>query len=98
MDLRVGQILEAEKLPKANKLLKLKVDIGVEKRTIVSGIAKHFSPDDLPGKKIVVVANLAPKKLMGVDSAGMILLAEDDDGNLDFVVPEKGSQPGHIVK
>ena len=98
LDLRVGQILSAEKLPKANKLLKLHVDIGVEKRTIVSGIAKHFEIDVLPGKKVVVVANLAPKKLMGVESAGMILLAEDENGNLDFVIPEKDSKPGHIVK
>ena len=98
MDLRVGQILTAEKMPKANKLLKLEVDIGVEKRTIVSGIAKDFDPEELPGKKVVVLANLTPKKLRGVESNGMILLAEDEEGRLDFVVPESSSQPGHVVK
>ncbi len=98
MDLRVGQIVTAEKMPKANKLLKLEVDIGIEKRTIVSGIAKDFDPSELPGKKVVVLANLAPKKLRGVESNGMILLAENEAGNLDFVVPESGSEPGHIVK
>ncbi len=78
IDLRVGQVLEAEKVPKSKKLLKLLVDLGFEKRTIVSGIALSFEPDQLIGKKIIVVANLAPAKIMGIESQGMVLAAGDD--------------------
>lgn len=85
LDIRAGEILEAEKIEKSDKLLKLKVDIGIETRTIVSGIAKHVDMDKIIGQKVSVVANLAPKKLMGVESAGMILMAEDTEGNLSFV-------------
>ncbi|MBO6524329.1 MAG: methionine--tRNA ligase [Balneolaceae bacterium] len=84
LDLRAGQILSAEKIKKSDKLLKLQVDLGLEKRTIVSGIAKHVDIDSLKGQKVCVVANLAPKKLMGVESQGMILMAEDAEGNLKF--------------
>ncbi|MEK6450345.1 MULTISPECIES: methionine--tRNA ligase [Myroides] len=88
LDLRVGTILEAEKMPKANKLLVLKVDTGLDVRTIVSGIAEHFSPEEVIGKKVTVLANLAPRKLRGVESQGMILMTEDPDGKLVFVNPD----------
>ena len=88
MDIRLGQILKAEKVEKSNKLLKMYVDTGLDKRTIVSGIAKYFTPEEVIGKQVSVLANLAPRKIMGVESQGMILLAEDHDGKLVFVTPE----------
>ena len=88
IDLKIATILAAEKVEKADKLLKLEVDLGFEKRTIVSGIAMHFKPEELIGKQVVVVANLAPRKMRGIESNGMILLAEDADGKLHFVSPE----------
>ncbi|HTB53014.1 MAG TPA: methionine--tRNA ligase [Ferruginibacter sp.] len=88
IDLKIATILAAEKVEKADKLLKLEVDLGFEKRTIVSGIAMHFKPEELIGKQVVVVANLAPRKMRGIESNGMILLAEDVDGKLHFVSPE----------
>ena len=87
IDLKVGTILAAEKVEKADKLLKLEVDLGFEKRTIVSGIALHFKPEDIIGKQVVVVANLAPRKMRGIESQGMILMAEDKGGKLHFVSP-----------
>jgi methionyl-tRNA synthetase len=87
IDLKVGTILTAEKVEKADKLLKLEVDLGFEKRTIVSGIAMHFKPEDIVGKQVVVVANLAPRKMRGIESQGMILMAEDKAGKLHFVSP-----------
>lgn len=95
LDIRAGEILEAEKIKKSDKLLKLKVDIGIEIRTIVSGIAKHVEMDKIIGQKVSVVANLAPKKLMGVESAGMILMAEDTEGNLKFV--DTDAEPGSTI-
>lgn len=95
LDIRAGEILEVEKIKKSDKLLKLKVDIGIETRTIVSGIAKHVDMDTLIGQKVSVVANLAPKKLMGVESAGMILMAEDTEGNLKFV--DTKAEPGSTI-
>ena len=95
MDLRVGTILEAEKMPKTKKLMVMKVDTGIDTRTIVSGIAEYFSPEELPGKKVTVLVNLAPRPLRGVESQGMILLAENPDGRLVFVGPEdEDSQNG----
>jgi methionyl-tRNA synthetase len=88
IDLKVGTILSAEKVEKADKLLKLEVDLGFEKRTIVSGIALHYQPEAIVGKQVVVVANLAPRKMRGIMSAGMILMAEDSAGKLHFVSPE----------
>ena len=85
MDLRIGTILEAEKMPKANKLLVLKVDTGIDVRTIVSGIAEHFKPEEVIGKQVTVLVNLAPRALRGVESQGMILMANDKDGKLVFV-------------
>jgi methionyl-tRNA synthetase len=87
LDLKVGTILSAEKVAKADKLLKLEVDLGFEKRVIVSGIAQHFQPADIIGKQVVVVANLAPRKMRGIESNGMILMAEDASGRLHFVNP-----------
>ena len=95
MDIRAGEIISAEKIEKSNKLLKITVDIGLEERTIVSGIANFFSPETLKGQKVAVVANLAPKKLMGVMSQGMILMAEEPNGNLKFV--ETTATPGSTI-
>jgi methionyl-tRNA synthetase len=90
LDIRVGTILEAEKMPKTKKLLVLKVDTGIDTRTIVSGIAESFKPEDIIGKRVTVLVNLAPRKLRGVESQGMILMTEDESGNLVFVNPDKG--------
>jgi len=99
LDLRVGTILEAEKMPKADKLLVFKVDLGFETRTIISGIAEHFNPEELIGKRVTVVANLAPRKLRGIESQGMILLSENNDGKLVFVNPdEEGVPSGKTIK
>jgi methionyl-tRNA synthetase len=87
MDLRCGTILEAEKVAKTKKLVRLEVDLGYEKRTIVSGIAEYYDPETLPGRKVSVLANLAPRKLKGIESQGMILLSENPDGSLHFVEP-----------
>ncbi|MEO0572781.1 MAG: methionine--tRNA ligase [Bacteroidota bacterium] len=89
MDLRVGTILEAEKMPKADKLIVMKIDTGLDTRTIVSGIAEHFKPEELVGKQVTVLANLAPRKLRGVESQGMILLTENTNGKLVFVNPDE---------
>ncbi len=88
IDLKIGTILSAEKVEKADKLLKLEVDLGFEKRTIVSGIALHFKPEEIVGKQVTVVTNLAPRKMRGIESNGMILMAEDNEGKLYFVKPE----------
>jgi methionyl-tRNA synthetase len=88
LDLRVGTILEAEKMPKTKKLLILKVDTGIDIRTIVSGIAESFSPEEVIGKRVTVLVNLAPRALRGVESQGMILMTEDETGNLVFVNPD----------
>ena len=98
MDLRVGTIIEASKMPKADKLLVLKVDTGIDKRTVVSGIAQHFKPEDIIGKKVTVLVNLAPRKLRGVESEGMILMTENAEGKLVFVNPdEEGVTNGTII-
>jgi methionyl-tRNA synthetase len=97
LDLRTGVILEAEKVAKADKLLKLEVDLGFEKRTIVSGIALHFKPEDIIGKQVVVVVNLAPRKMKGIESNGMIMMAEDKSGKLYFVSPDEKIEAGSIV-
>ena len=88
LDIRVGTIIEAEKMPKTKKLLVLKVDTGFDTRTIVSGIAESFKPEEVIGKKVTVLVNLAPRKLRGVESQGMILMTEDESGNLVFVNPD----------
>lgn len=98
LDIRVGKILEAEKVAKTKKLLKLKVDTGIDQRTIVSGIAEYYAPEDIIGKKVVVLVNLAPKQLKGIESQGMILMAENALGELSFVSPEKPFNPGSEVR
>ncbi len=98
LDLRVGTILTAEKVEKADKLLKLSVDLGFETRTIVSGIAAFFKPEEIIGLQVSVVTNLAPKKIRGIESKGMILLAEDEIGSLVFISPKKGMKNGSIIR
>ncbi|MGV3595788.1 MAG: methionine--tRNA ligase [Sediminibacterium sp.] len=97
IDLKVGTIVAAEKVEKADKLLKLQVDLGFETRTIVSGIAMHFKPEDIVGKQVTVVVNLAPRKMRGIESNGMILMAEDANGKLHFINPEEAINPGSGV-
>lgn len=94
MDIRIGTILEAEKVEKADKLLKLLVDTGLDKRTIVSGIAEHYAPEEIIGKTVQVLMNLAPRKIRGIESQGMILMAEDAEGKLSFMISEKGFDAG----
>ena len=94
MDLRVGEILNAESVPKSNKLLKFTVDTGLDRRTIVSGVAKHFSSQEVVGKKVTVLLNLAPREIMGISSEGMILFAENEDGSLKFVSPDTSAING----
>ncbi|MFN4144561.1 MAG: methionine--tRNA ligase [Runella sp.] len=97
LDIRVGTILEAERVPKSDKLLKFLVEDGLEKRTILSGIAKHFSPEEMIGRQVTFIANLAPRKMMGQESNGMILMAEDRDGSLSLLQPHKEVWPGAPV-
>lgn len=97
IDLRTGTIVSAEKVEKADKLLKLEIDLGFEKRTIVSGIAQQFDPNSIVGKTVVVVANLAPRKMRGIESNGMILMAEDADGKLKFISSESFVENGSQV-
>ncbi|MDG2436068.1 MAG: methionine--tRNA ligase [Polaribacter sp.] len=97
LDIRIGTILEAEKVVKTKKLLKLKVDVGIDTRTIVSGIAESFSPEDIIGQQVSVLVNLAPRKIRGVESQGMILMTDTPDGKLAFVEPEKAVKNGQEV-
>jgi methionyl-tRNA synthetase len=98
VDLRVGKILEAERVPKSDKLIKMKVDIGLEQRTIVGGIGKAYEPADLLNRLVVVVANLAPRKLMGIESHGMLLAASDNASKPYLVAPPADALPGFLVK
>lgn len=97
MDIRVGTILAAEKVAKTKKLLKLTIDTGIDKRTIVSGIAEYYSPEEIIGKQVSVLVNLAPKALKGIESQGMILMAENLDGSLSFISPEKPIKNGGTI-
>ncbi|MCD6113445.1 MAG: methionine--tRNA ligase [Bacteroidales bacterium] len=98
IDIRSGTILEAEKVAKTKKLIKLLIDTGIDKRTVVSGIAEYYKPQDLIGKKVSIIVNLAPKKLKGIMSEGMILMAENSDGKLSFVSPEGNPDNGSEIK
>ena len=98
MDIRVGTIIEAEKVPKADKLLKLLIDTGIDKRTVVSGIAEYYKPEEIIGKQVSILANLAPRKIKGIESKGMILMAENPKGELTFVSPVGNSENGSIIK
>lgn len=97
IDMRVGTILEAEKVEKADKLLKLKVDTGIDVRTIVSGIAESFTPEEIIGKQVTVLVNLAPRKIRGIESQGMLLLTDKEDGKLTFLTPEEKTLNGVII-
>ena len=98
IDLKVAEIKKAEEIEKANKLLKLQIDLGGEKRQLVAGIAKSYQPKELKGKQIVVVTNLEPKKLMGVESQGMLLAATNENGEPIILSPEKKVETGSKVK
>ncbi|MEO7922632.1 MAG: methionine--tRNA ligase [Chitinophagaceae bacterium] len=97
LELKAGTVTACEKVEKADKLLKLEIDLGTEKRTIVSGIALHYKPEELVGKQVVVVTNLAPRKMKGIESQGMILTAEDSDGKLQLLKPENPVSPGSTI-
>ena len=97
LDIRIGTVLAAEKLPKSKKLLKLTIDTGIDQRTILSGISQHFEPEDLIGQQVTVLVNLAPRKMMGIESEGMVLMAEDATGDLRLVVPQKDVKNGSEV-
>ncbi|MBK6263440.1 methionine--tRNA ligase [Marivirga sp. S37H4] len=97
MDMRIGTVIAAEKVKKSNKLLKLTIDTGLDKRTILSGIAKHFSAEEMVGKQVTVLVNLAPRPMMGEVSEGMVLMAEDAEGNLQLLQPGNKVNPGSTV-
>lgn len=98
LDIRVGTVLECHKVPKADKLLQFKIEDGLEQRTIVSGIAQHYAPEELVGKQVCFIANLPPRKLKGIVSQGMILSAENHDGSLSVIMPQREVKPGSEVK
>jgi methionyl-tRNA synthetase len=97
VDIRIGTVIEAEKVPKSNKLLKLKVNTGIDERIILSGISKFYSPEEIMNKKVMVLINLKARKMMGYESEGMLLLAEDSDGNLSLMQPDSNITDGSIV-
>jgi methionyl-tRNA synthetase len=98
LDIRTGIILEAEKVPKTAKLLKLLIDTGVDKRTVVSGIAEFYEPEKIIGQKVSILLNLAPRKIKGIESKGMILMAENREGTLCFVSPVDEFVGGAFIK
>jgi len=98
MDIRIGKVLEAERVPKTQKLMKLKVDTGIDTRTLVSGIAEHFTPEQVVGRQVSILVNLEPRSIKGIESHGMILMAEDADGKLKFVQPSDDVANGSTVK
>jgi len=98
MDIRTGTILEAEVVPKTKKLLKLKIDTGIDQRTVVSGIAEYYQPENIVGKQVSILVNLEPRKIRGIESQGMILMAEDADGSLKFVAPDDKVKNGSEVR
>ena len=97
IDLRIGRILTAEKVEKSNKLLKFTIDTGIDTRTVLSGIAKHFTAEEMVGKRVLMVVNLAPRKMMGVESQGMLLFAEGADGKLYGMGPSGDVNAGAQV-
>lgn len=98
MDIRVGTILSAERVPKTDKLLKLTIDTGIDQRTVVSGIANYYAPENIIGQQVTILVNLEPRKIKGIESQGMILMAENSQGELAFVAPVKGMENGGSVK
>ncbi|MGA0232029.1 MAG: methionine--tRNA ligase subunit beta, partial [Saprospiraceae bacterium] len=97
LDIRSATIIEAEKVEKTDKLLKLTLDLGFEKRTVVSGIAQDYQPENIIGQRVTLLANLAPRKIRGVESQGMILMAENNDGSLKFVEASDGAENGASI-
>ena len=97
LDIRVGEIKSAEMIPKSNKLLKLVVDIGVETRTVLSGIAQQYAPEEVVGKKVILLSNLRPRNMMGIESQGMILMSEDRDGKILFLTPDGNAENGSVI-
>lgn len=97
MDIRIGTILEAEKVKKTKKLLKMKIDTGLDQRTVVSGIAEYYDPEKIIGQQVSILVNLAPKKIRGIESQGMILMAQDNSGTLRFIMPDHKTQNGSTV-
>ena len=97
LDIRIGKVVSAEKMKKSKKLLKLKVDTGIDTRTILSGIAQYFEPEQMVGKQVTVLINLAPRPMMGEVSEGMILMSEDADGSLQLISPNKEVKPGSVI-
>ena len=98
LDMRVGTVLECTKVPKADKLLQFKIDDGLETRTILSGVAKHFKPEELVGKQVCFIANLPPRTMRGIVSEGMILSAEDNEGKLSLLTVNQATKPGSEIK
>ncbi len=98
LDMRIGTIVTAEKVAKTKKLIKLTINTGIDTRTVVSGIAEYYEPDEVIGKQVVILVNLAPKNLKGIESKGMILMAENSDGSLVFVSPAVKVKNGSEVK
>jgi methionyl-tRNA synthetase len=97
MDIRIGTVLEASAVPKSKKLLKLKVDTGIDQRTVLSGIAQYFKPEEVIGQQVSILVNLAPRNIMGEESQGMILMAEDKNGNLKFIMPSDEVSAGSTI-
>jgi methionyl-tRNA synthetase len=98
MDIRVAEVLSAKRVPKTDMLMELQLSLGAETRTVVSGIAEHFTAEEVVGRKVSYLANLAPRKLRGVLSSGMILMAEDQAGKLSFVDPGTDTESGSIIR
>jgi methionyl-tRNA synthetase len=98
MDLRIAEVLEAQRVPKTKKLLQLKLRIGTEERTVISGIAESYEPEQVVGKQVLYLANLAPREIKGVESAGMILMAENNKGELSLLSPERPVESGNTVR
>ena len=98
LDIRVGRILEAVKVPKTNKLIELRIDTGMDKRTVVAGIAEDFEASEIKGKQVAILVNLEPRNIKGIVSQGMILMAEDSNGKLTFVTPEEETEEGADIK
>jgi methionyl-tRNA synthetase len=97
LDLRVGEVIACERVPKADKLLRLTIRTGLDERTVLSGIAEHFQPEEVLGRKVTLLANLAPRTIRGIESQGMVLLASTASGGLRFVTPEEGCAAGDII-
>ncbi|MES1181223.1 MAG: methionine--tRNA ligase subunit beta, partial [Flavobacterium sp.] len=98
MDIRIGTILTAERVTKTDKLLKLTIDTGIDQRTVVSGIAGYYKPEDIVGQQVSILVNLEPRKIKGIESQGMILMAENANGELAFVAPVKAMENGAGIK